>query len=182
MERRKKENINLIDLGDIKKLESAFDFIFGQMGIKSRFENLEIEVMNRTNLISFSFKKHDEQVAVISVSDPIKQTPYLYNRDDNGIVKSIYLKFADVEEGQEGCMTEKDANQIISFLDHLNEADRLIVQCEAGVSRSAGIAGAIKKFIFDDDSSIFNNPSYRPNMTCYRKVLDAFYNPESYHG
>lgn len=49
-----------------------------------------------------------------------------------------------------------------------------IVHCDAGISRSSGVAAAILKAKTGDDSQIFNNPKYRPNMRCYRIVLDEF--------
>ena len=50
----------------------------------------------------------------------------------------------------------------------------MIVHCDAGISRSSGVAAAILKAKTGDDSQIFNNPKYRPNMRCYRIVLDEF--------
>ena len=48
----------------------------------------------------------------------------------------------------------------------------MIIQCDAGVSRSAGVAGALMKYYNGDDSEIFENPKYRPNMRCYRTMLN----------
>lgn len=31
------------------------------------------------------------------------------------------------------------------------------------------------EFLEDDDSEIFNNPRYSPNMRCYRTVLNKFW-------
>jgi hypothetical protein len=50
------------------------------------------------------------------------------------------------------------------------------VQCDAGISRSAGIAGAISKYYLNKDQWVFNR--YRPNMHCYTKVLQKFYELE----
>jgi hypothetical protein len=46
------------------------------------------------------------------------------------------------------------------------------VHCGAGVSRSAGVAAALGKWLNNDDGFIFNNFSYCPNFTCYRLVLN----------
>ena len=48
------------------------------------------------------------------------------------------------------------------------------MHCEAGQSRSAGVAAAIMKYLYNNDTDIFNNRYYKPNMLCYRKVLNAF--------
>lgn len=42
------------------------------------------------------------------------------------------------------------------------------------MSRSAGIAAAIMKHIGDDERQIWDSKKYRPNMTCYHKLLEAF--------
>lgn len=71
-------------------------------------------------------------------------------------------------------MTCDDADKIVAFcLKWLPETD-LIVHCEAGVSRSAGVCAAIMKWYERSDTMIFNNPYFRPNMHCYRTVLNAF--------
>lgn len=46
----------------------------------------------------------------------------------------------------------------------------IICQCEAGISRSAGVAGALSKVLNKDDSKIFED--YCPNMLVYRTVLE----------
>ena len=86
------------------------------------------------------------------------------------------VKFDDVERGAANCITEADALKIVSFVAEEEKCiDKLIVHCEAGVSRSAGVAAAIMKALYDDDRPVFNNPRYVPNMTCYRTVLNVFY-------
>jgi predicted protein tyrosine phosphatase len=85
------------------------------------------------------------------------------------------LQFQDVNEGQRDQITEEDAMQIVAFVMDIKEAvNNLIVHCEAGVSRSAGVAAAIQKYLTGDDTSIFSDKRYYPNMTCYRYVLEAF--------
>lgn len=49
----------------------------------------------------------------------------------------------------------------------------VIVHCDAGISRSAGVAAAILKHTTGDDSSIFENGLYDPNLWCYQKTLAA---------
>lgn len=71
-------------------------------------------------------------------------------------------------------ITDNQALDIARFVKSLPPTiDSIIVHCEAGVSRSAGVAAAIMKWMWNDDSQIFDQPSYRPNMMCYRKVLNA---------
>lgn len=51
----------------------------------------------------------------------------------------------------------------------------MLVHCEAGISRSAGVAAAaaISKYLDQDDLTIFNSHSYYPNFLCYYYVLEA---------
>ena len=138
-----------------------------------------INVMSRENAVKYSFDTHKEKVAVLSISDSDKEFPRLENNPDNGIIWRCKVKFDDVEKGEKHCITEEDALNIYSFVTSVAESyDTLIVHCEAGVSRSAGVAAAIMKAINGDDWDVFSNPKYVPNMTCYRTVLNTFFQIE----
>ena len=137
---------------------------------------LLIQVMSRAGVIEYFRKPHNEALAVISISDCDKDSPILENKPDNGVAAHLKLKFDDVERGEANCITEEDALKIVSFVRECAMVqNRLIVHCEAGVSRSAGTAAAIMKAINGNDWDIFDKPRYVPNMTCYRTVLNAFY-------
>ena len=47
----------------------------------------------------------------------------------------------------------------------------LLVNCEAGISRSAGVAAAIGKAFNGDDTFVFNSGKYMPNMLVYSKII-----------
>jgi len=137
---------------------------------------MTIHIMSRNNAIKYSQEQHSEITAFISISDCDKDSPMLENNPNNGIKARCKLKFDDVERGQNNCITEADALKIVTFVaQNVKIANKLIVHCEAGVSRSAGVAAAIMKAIYDDDRPVFNSRKYVPNMTCYRMVLNAFY-------
>ena len=75
-------------------------------------------------------------------------------------------------------MTDDDAKRVADFVcDHGDT--KIIVHCDAGISRSAGVAAAILKYLTDDDSAIFDSHRYHPNMWCYRKTLNALMNNKS---
>ena len=61
---------------------------------------------------------------------------------------------------------------------HKDSIEQIIVHCDMGISRSAGVAGAIAKYLNNDDNKFFMAP-YTPNMTCYHKVLFALYLAET---
>ena len=122
-------------------------------------------------------EQHDVTSAVISISDCDKSSPVLENNTNNGIMARCKLKFDDVERGANNCIAEIDAFNIVEFVVNTAKSyDLLIVHCEAGVSRSAGVAAAVMKAVNGDDFKVFDNPRYIPNMTCYRTVLTAFHN------
>ena len=73
-------------------------------------------------------------------------------------------------------MTSEDAAKIKDYvLAYKDKVECIIVHCEVGVSRSAGVMAAIQKYLIGDDSAIFNNDTFSPNKHCYKLMLDAFF-------
>ena len=135
-----------------------------------------VQIMSRMIITDFASQSHDDRIAVVSISDPDRENPNLSGNPDNGITHLFQVKFADVEVGQSECITDEQASEIASYVLRVrDDVDRIIVHCEAGVSRSAGVGAAIMKYLNGSDWDVFDKPKFRPNMTCYRKVLDAFY-------
>lgn len=95
--------------------------------------------------------------------------------------KSLFMTFDDIDQVCLDWMSEVpmqpwDADEIAGFVKTIANVfliDTLIVHCEAGMSRSAGVAAAIMKWLNNDDTPIFDVPRYRPNMRCYRMTLNA---------
>ena len=91
------------------------------------------------------------------------------------IVDILPLCFADADRpgtdvygrdaGIQDLMSDKDAERIVEFLTRHPNVD-VIVHCDAGISRSSGVAAAILKYLTGDDSSIFDNARLHPNMWC----------------
>lgn len=139
---------------------------------------MQFQVLNRKDAKAFSFKEHDYKTAIISITDVDKIGVIFSDNPNNGIRAILRLKFDDVERNfikNQNCITKEDGEAIVNFINkNKNKVDKIIVHCEAGVSRSAGVCAAIMKAINGDDWDIFNNPRFCPNMTCYRTVLDAF--------
>lgn len=100
------------------------------------------------------------------------------NSVNNGIVEHIFCRFDDISRSTNGLflMNNKDAYRIAHLVEmQRDNIDTVIVNCDAGVSRSAGVCATIMKFLDGDDSKIFNNLMYRPNMYCYNLVLKELY-------
>lgn len=91
------------------------------------------------------------------------------------IVGILNLQFEDWDDPKDKTtISEEDAAKIAAFVNKFNDKEQpfvLYVNCEAGVSRSAGVAAAIAKFLFNDDEQFFRTKL--PNMLCYRRVLNA---------
>lgn len=128
--------------------------------------------MNRRDAVRYSFHPQQEKTSVISISTPDEQYHTgVYTSPYNGISSVLRLWFDDVESGKD-CIRKEDAEKIKRFVEAHKE-DSIIVHCDAGVSRSAGIAAALMKYYNGDDTPIFNNPKYCPNMLCYRTMLNT---------
>lgn len=143
---------------------------------------MNVEVMSRTDAIKFCRKQHDTPSIMISVSDPyIAYTSAPFRTKENRVLAIQRLYFTDADKAgtdvygrtveESDLISSNDASLVKRLLDRFPNTD-IIVHCDAGVSRSSGIAAAILKAYTGDDSRIFNNPRYRPNMRCYRFVLD----------
>jgi len=150
---------------------------------------MKVEVMSRAQMTQYCKQPHSETALWISITDPYS----LYEDDlswggENGIKYCCPLAFVDadhvIDESSgvpasirkhlnEGLMCDEDALMIvIAIRSCVLDVDKIIVQCDAGRSRSAGVAAAIKKYFDGDDTQFFDDPYYRPNMLCYRKTLE----------
>ena len=118
---------------------------------------------------------------IISITDA-GSSPNYFNKENKHIKAILPLQFDDVDYGQKNCITSEDARMIVDFvLKWINKVNWVIVHCEAGISRSAGVCAALMKIFNGDDFEIFDNPRYAPNMTCYRAIFESyfrFYNSE----
>lgn len=143
---------------------------------------MEVIVMSRDAAVKYCKQSHEQKTIMISVSDPYIEyftEPFCskYNKviaiqrlffcDADRIGKDVYGR----DTGEKDLFNKDDAYLIKRLLDEFPNTD-VIVHCDAGISRSSGIAAAILKAYTNDDSEIFDNPKYRPNMLCYRTTLN----------
>ena len=69
--------------------------------------------------------------------------------------------------------SREQAMEIWTFTEkHLSQIERVIVHCDASVSRSPAVAAALARVLNDDDTEFFGG-RYRPNMRVYRFLLEA---------
>jgi predicted protein tyrosine phosphatase len=138
-----------------------------------------INVMSLAKITEFSKQKNIGKYIVVSIASRRCENAKLELTEENNIKDILYTKFNDTDSQitAYGGIKPEEAEQIAVFVKkymNLNEEYNLIVQCGAGQSRSAGVAAAIMKYLWEDDTPIFNNKLYKPNMRCYRYVLNAF--------
>lgn len=138
---------------------------------------MNIKVFNRK---SFENYKTDEVHIAISITDPKSKSVKLINRK-NSLLDILELQFHDLDKNTSNTkydkflFTDHDAKKILDFVikyEHLVET--FLIHCEAGISRSAGIAGALSMIYNNDDRKYFQ--SYLPNMLVYRTILEVYNN------
>jgi protein-tyrosine phosphatase len=93
-------------------------------------------------------------------------------------VAEIRLAFHDLDRLDPSMtarlMTEVEARAVVEMLRCALEEtapQRVMVHCEAGISRSAGVAAALSRAVNGDDADFFARRL--PNRLCYRLVLEA---------
>jgi protein-tyrosine phosphatase len=137
---------------------------------------MEIIVWDRNTAIK-EVKNLTTPAAVISISTVGDDFP-IFNEPEG--IKILYLAFDDVEDCDKyhTPISTLQALDIRNFVEDNKDTKTLVVHCDAGVSRSAAVAAAIGKYLYNDDMFIFGRPRFCPNRTVYRKVLQAFYERE----
>lgn len=129
-------------------------------------------ILSKEKAKSFSYKKTNVPYIIISITDIDSENVFFAKNPF--LISVLRLKFNDVDKDEEGAITEEDAMHIAEFVKRYKDyAGLIVVHCEAGMSRSSGVCAALMKWLCNDDSYVFDNSFYRPNMKCYRRVLNA---------
>lgn len=133
-------------------------------------------VLNIKDAEKFVKEQYREPFWMISITSPSSR---LADVSGNPFLKSLLrVSFYDtnVSYTNDGIeynpISEEQAREIADFANSLYKndmAENLVIHCEAGISRSSGVAAAISKFYNHDDRFFFKN--YVPNMRCYTLVL-----------
>lgn len=134
-------------------------------------------VLNREDMKTFVA---EVPYLVISVTDPEKHAAEI--AESSLLQATLRMKFHDVGKplrsietdiisaATDVSMTDKDAQQILSFVgENLNKIRLIVCHCEQGVSRSAAIAAALSKVLQDEDEFFFKN--YWVNRWVYDLLL-----------
>ena len=132
---------------------------------------IRLRVCNRHEIQSFIPFQNYIVISVSTLGDAPPKIPAPENR--KGLLRLVFHD-SDVDMPEIGIerFTLFQANEILEFVEsHKEEIELIICQCDAGRSRSAGIAAALAKILHDDDDFFFRK--YTPNMRVYRTILDA---------
>lgn len=138
-------------------------------------------VLNRDRIKNYTTDKKHILIQIYCHDDYAEPTIYLHSRLD-----TLQLQFDDWNMNQKNMIeksypkskkrqemvffSEKHAEQIINFVKrYLDKIELIIIQCDAGISRSAGVAAALSKCINADDEYFFKQ--YLPNSLVYSKIL-----------
>jgi predicted protein tyrosine phosphatase len=157
---------------------------------------MKFKVLNRDRVGKYNVdKKH----IVISFRDPDLEKAAMPETDLR--LDTLYLAFHDVDKKvdkgtctrcngtgvvpQGECYkcngTSKDlkafhkgsAKEIWEFVNkHIAEIEMIIVNCEAGISRSSGCAAALSNVLNGSDEMFFKHPLFHPNMLIYKLILN----------
>ena len=142
---------------------------------------MQFLVLNRDSIKNYTSSKKHILIQIYCHDDYAEPTPDLHTRLD-----TLHLQFDDWNEKQKKLIekeypqsekrkamvyfSELHARRIIRFVKkHLDKIELVIVQCDAGISRSPGVAAALSKCINGDDSYFFKR--YLPNSLVYAMIM-----------
>lgn len=131
-------------------------------------------VFNRQSVTRYSPAK---KAVLISITNTDSNFAYIV---PNKYEKILRLNFDDIKQAEPGYfeISDEQASKIASLAKWANEQEeeiQIVVNCDAGISRSSGTAAAIAKFFLNDDMYYFKSVLYNPNMLVYRKVLQKLH-------
>lgn len=103
--------------------------------------------------------------------------PAITNFQEQHILR---LYFDDVNSSVDGRLfSTYDANKIKSFIiNRPSNIDTILCSCDAGISRSAGVASALMYWMNGSDNEIWSNNKYRPNSFIYHTLLKILFDTE----
>lgn len=137
---------------------------------------MKLLVLSRDQIITHfgCLKKH----IIISICGPSGKFVDLPIEDER--VGLLYMKFVDLDRPCEGSkwndflFDSRDARDILSFVAlHKDDVELIVCQCEAGISRSAGVAAALSKIYNGTDEYFFKH--YLPNTLVYSTILKEYH-------
>lgn len=118
---------------------------------------------------------------LISITGPEAEGGEFIELESEYMLDRLYLRISDTNKNSWSSTEnsiycdEKIAKEVYDFCKkYENDVEYILVQCDAGVSRSAGMAAALSKYYNGDDTPFFRSLGYIPNMEIYSTILKYF--------
>jgi len=151
---------------------------------------MKIEIESRKNIKVRAQKPFPAHTALISITDFDDGFAVLKNKpeyrlqlkfDDvpGEIYNEIFNSYSTMTDTARTIkelhvLSDEQAEEIAAFVKSIYcKANTLICQCEFGQSRSAGLAAAIRQYLYEDGIEVFADDRYSPNKLVYKKTLTA---------
>ena len=128
---------------------------------------------SKENYIMISITSPYSPIADIELKEPLMAILRLSFHDWDNKEKEIVEKTNSLESKRMIYFNKDMAREILLFvMCYINYVNLIVVHCESGISRSAGVAGAIAKCFCEDDSYYFKH--YIPNMLVYDTIVNTW--------
>lgn len=120
---------------------------------------------------------HDVPHVIISITTTEADVARIPTSPEcRGVLRLVFpdADQADHIHSESDLFSASHADAVWDFvLAHRADIVRVVLHCDAGMSRSPGVAAALAKVLVGDDTELFAR--YRPNMRVYRTLLDRYY-------
>jgi predicted protein tyrosine phosphatase len=136
---------------------------------------MELRVLSREAVERY----HPERVEIcVSISDPMAP-PAMLSRGFAAILRLAFSDIVAVQCAEDVLFSPEHASAIVQFVERWRHADRLVVHCHAGLSRSPGVAlGLCDRYGWPVDAVEADYPYW--NRWVRRVLVDN--QPGSSHG
>lgn len=141
---------------------------------------MKFVILNKSKAERLSYTDYSSDEVIISIRTPGDKKAE-FDSNNKTIKDILYLEFYDISYNSQEIfkgyepMSDEDAIKIKDFvLKWKDKVDTIWVHCDAGISRSAGVAAGILESLGEDNSYIFDSKMYFPNLLCYSKILNVF--------
>ena len=143
--------------------------------------NIKFAVLSREKVANFDYEK---PYILISIVAPGDEECYLMYSDTR--LNVLRMKFHDINNKDKEYFSEissmvfftkEHAREIIDFVNkYIDRIDLIAVNCDGGISRSAGVVAGLSKCLTGEDSEFFKH--YMPNSLVYSTIINEWYKKE----